>query len=298
MGSESPEREREGPSEPGEASSSSSPVAISALAQTMSEGPRKKDLAAAAICEIKRRVRQNSHKGNGCMVKPVNWNKKFKPRLGCFQEFLQTRKDQFSVLLCQDKLGFTVKDVTGNKTVAPTSRLIVLTEGPKRRSIIGDGLAQKLLEPWEKEWRRGEGGERKEEQVERKQVVAGGRRRSRRSRHPRPQEERRRTRERPSPEDAGGSGGSGDIRLALGNWVDTFRSTYEVQLEEGGMSCSVKTTRPDGTVRRTRGLIHRLPCGFLGWGHSHVVDMGRQLEGQLRWLSLGTGSRDFVWKRP
>ena len=229
------------------------------------------------------------------MVKPVDWNRKFKPRLGRFQEFLKTRKDQFSVLPCQDKLGFTVKDVTGNKTVAPTSRLIILTETPKRR-WIRDGVAQKLLDLWKNDWRR-EGDAHKQQKVveERKQVVARGRRRSR-SRHPgvgTPQ-----TRERPSPEDAGGSGGSGDIRLALGNWVDTFRSTYEVQLEEGGMSCSVKTTRPDGTVRRTRGLIHRLPCGFLGWGHSHVVDMGRQLEGQLRWLSLGTGSRDFVWKRP
>ena len=291
MGSESPERERErereGPSEPGEASSFSSSVAILALAQIMSEGPRRKDLAAAAICAIKRRVRQNSHRGNGCMVKPVDWNRKFKPRLGRFQEFMKTRKDQFSVLLCQDKLGFTVKDVTGNKTVAPTSRLIILT-----------GVAQKILDRWKRDWRREEEGDAHKQQkvVERKQqVVARGRRRSR-SRHSgvgTPQ-----TRERPSPEDAGGSGGSGDIRLALGNWVDTFRSTYEVQLEEGGMSCSVKTTRPDGTVRRTRGLIHRLPCGFLGWGHSHVVDMGRQLEGQLRWLSLGTGSRDFVWKRP
>ena len=113
------------------------------------------------------------------MVKPVNWNRKFKPRLGRFQEFLKTRKDQFSVLPCQDKLGFTVKDVTGNKTVAPTSRLIILTETPKRRSIIRDGVAQKLLDLWKEEWRRGEGGERKQ-QVERKQVVAGGRRRSRR----------------------------------------------------------------------------------------------------------------------
>ena len=263
----------------------------------MSEGPRRKDLAAAAICAIKRRVRQNSHKGNGCMVKPVDWNRKFKPKLGRFQEFLQTRKDQFSVLPCQDKLGFTVKDVTGNKTVAPTSRLIILMETPKRRSIR-DGVAKKLLDIWKEAWRRGEGDAHKQQEVvvERKQqVVAQGRRRFR-SRHPgvgTPQ-----TRERPSPEDAGGSGGSGDIRLALGNWVDTFRSTYEVQLEEGGKSCSVKTTRPDGTVRRTRGLIRRLPCGFLRWGHSHVLDMGRQREGQLRWLSLETASRDFVWKRP
>ena len=174
MGPESPERERErerereGPSEPGEASSSSSSVAILALAQIMSEGPRRKDLAAAAICAIKRRVRQNSHKGNGCMVKPVNWNRKFKPRLGRFQEFLKTRKDQFSVLPCQDKLGFTVKDVTGNKTVAPTSRLIILTETPKRRSIR-DGVAQKLLDLWKKDWRQ----DWKKKVVERKRAHVG-----------------------------------------------------------------------------------------------------------------------------
>ena len=264
----------------------------------MSEGPRRKDLAAAAICAIKRRVRQNSHNGNGCMVKPVNWNIKFKPRLGRFQEFLKTRKDQFSVLPCQDKLGFTVKDVTGNKTVAPTSRLIILMETPKRRSIR-DGVAKKLLDIWKEAWRRGEGDAHKQQEVvvERKQqVVAQGRRRFR-SRHPgvgTPQ-----TRERPSPEDAGGSGGSGDIRLALGNWVDTFRSMYEVQLEEGGRSCSVKTTRPDGTVRRTRALIRCLPQGGgLMWAHSHVLDMGKQPEGQLRWLQRGTASREFVWKRP
>ena len=137
----------------------------------MSEGPRKKDLAAAAICAIKRRVRQNSHKGNGCMVKPVDWNRKFKPRLGRFQEFLQTRKDQFSVLPCQDKLGFTVKDVTGNKTVAPTSRLIILTETPKRRSIR-DGVAQKLLDLWKKDWRQGD-AHTQQKVVERKRAHVG-----------------------------------------------------------------------------------------------------------------------------
>ena len=131
-----------------------------ALAQIMSEGPRRNDLAAAAICATKRRVRQESHDGNGCMVKPSDWNSKFKPRLGPFQEFLKKRPDQFSVLPCQDKLGFTVKDVTGNETVAPTSRLI-LTETPKRRSIR-EGVAQKLLD------KRSKGVKKKQKKVKKK----------------------------------------------------------------------------------------------------------------------------------
>ena len=102
--------------------------------------------------------------------------------------------------------------------------------------------------------------------------------------------------ERPTPEDAGGSGGVGDIRQVLGNWVDTCRSEYEVQLGEGGASCTVKTTRPTGIVRKTRALI-RLAGGSIIWGQSHILDNGRPQKSQLRWLRLGRRRGDFVWKR-
>ena len=102
--------------------------------------------------------------------------------------------------------------------------------------------------------------------------------------------------ERPTPEHAGGSGGGGDIRRVLGNWVDTCRSEYEVQLDEGGTSCTVKTTRPTDIVRKTRALI-RLTGESIIWGQSYVLDNGRPWKSQLRWLRLGDVRGDFVWKR-
>ena len=101
--------------------------------------------------------------------------------------------------------------------------------------------------------------------------------------------------ERATPEHAG-HGGSGDIRRVLGNWVDTCRSECEVQLDEGGTSCTVKTTRPTGIVRKTRALI-RLAGGSIIWGQSHILDNGRPQKSQLRWLRLGGVRGDFVWKR-
>ena len=100
--------------------------------------------------------------------------------------------------------------------------------------------------------------------------------------------------ERPTPEHAGGGGG--DIRRVLGNWVDTCRSEYEVQLDEGGASCTVKTTRPTGIVRKTRALI-RLEGESIVWGESHILDNGRPQISQLRWLRLGKRRGDFLWNR-
>ena len=85
----------------------------------------------------------------------------------------------------------------------------------------------------------------------------------------------------------------------LGNWVDTRGSRYQVQLDERGSSCTVKTSRPDGIVRQTKALIRLLPLGGPQWGDSYVLDQGKLPEGQLRWLRLGraSGHSDYVWNR-
>ena len=93
-----------------------------------------------------------------------------------------------------------------------------------------------------------------------------------------------------------GGGGSGAIHRVLGDWVDTCRNEYEVQLDKGGTSCTVKTTRPTGIVIKTRALI-RLAGKSIIWGESYVLDNGRPWKSQLRWLRLGDVRGDFVWKR-
>ena len=98
--------------------------------------------------------------------------------------------------------------------------------------------------------------------------------------------------ERATPEHAG----RGDIRRVLGDWVDTFRTEYKVQLDKGGTSCTVQTTRPTGTVRKTRALI-RMAGESIIWGQSYVLDNGRPCKSQLRWLRLGDVRGDFVWTR-
>ena len=266
----------------------------------MSRGHPREDWEAKAICATKRGVRlwqkYGVVHGNGCMVKPSDWNTKFKPRLGPYQRFLESRPDQFNLNRNPQGLGFTVKDVTGNETVAQT--LILTQTPPRKRSIprrsTGKGVAQKLLSIWKKAWRREPGARKKNQQLERMQPVTTSRSRSR-SRSPRPQK-RRPTTDHTKHKDTGGSAKKDYINLVLGNWVDTQRSKYEVQEDKGGTSCTVKTTRPDGTVRKTKALI-RQAHGSLIWGRSHVLDMAPKPQNQLRWLRLGFARGDFVWTR-
>ena len=281
--------------------SSSSSVAILALAAQMNfEGSKYENLSAAAICATKRNVRRHGPANRlDYHVRPVDWSTKFQRTLGSFEEFLKKRSDQFKVLPHPDGMGHTVKDVTGNKTVAPEDRFVFKSpECQKRRSTLsrrtGSGVAKPILQSWKQAWAREESGKRKQ-----RVVAAEGQRRSP-SLNPRPQK-RRLAKERRSPSameraKKAGGGGSGAIHRVLGDWVDTCRNEYEVQLDKGGTSCTVKTARPDGTIRMTKALI-RLARGSLIWGQSHVLDTRWEPKTQLRWLRRGFKSKNFVWRR-
>ena len=278
-----------------EASQSSlSSVAILALAQMMFGRSKYENLSAAAICAIKRNVRLHGPANRlDYNVRPVDWSIKFQCTLGSFEAFLRSRPDQFEVLPHPNGLGHTVKDVTGNKTVAPKDLFVFKSpEFQKRRSTLsrrtGSGVVKPILHSWKQAWAREESGKRKQPVV-----AAGGRPRSP-SLNPRPQK-RRLAMERATPEHAG-RGGSGDIRRVLGDWVDTFRTEYKVQLDKGGTSCTVQTTRPTGTVRKTRALI-RMAGESIIWGQSYVLDNGRPCKSQLTWLRLGDVRGDFLWTR-
>ena len=264
----------------------------------MEDVPTISDTGMKAICEIKRSLRlQPDHvlviKDEADTPLAPIWPQ-FEDMLGSLLQFLRTRPDQFLVKEDPEGPGYSVKDVTGNATVAPTPRAISNTPAPPRRLLrtteSPGGLAKRILGgvlgPFSTDMRncRGHGP------FPRHHVEAKSRRRSRsrsRSRQPRSRHPRR------------GSGGSGGLRQVLGNWVDTRGSRYQVRLDERGSSCTVKTKRPDGVVRQTNALIRLLPLGGLLWGDSYVLDQGKQPEGQLRWLRLGraSGHVDYVWNR-
>ena len=258
------------------------------------------NLSAAAICATKRNVRLHGPANRlDYNVRPVDWSIKFQRTLGSFEAFLRSRPDQFEVLPHPNGLGHTVKDVTGNKTVAPKDLFVFKSpEFQKRRSTLsrrtGSGVVKPILHSWKQAWAREESGKRKQPVV-----AAEGQRRSP-SLNPRPQK-RRRAKERRSPSameraKKAGGGGSGAIHRVLGDWVDTFRTEYKVQLDKGGTSCTVQTTRPTGTVRKTRALI-RMAGESIIWGQSYVLDNGRPCKSQLTWLRLGDVRGDFLWTR-
>ena len=253
---------------------------------------RVKDTGARAICRIKECLRAQPDqtlviKDEADMPLAPIWNTLFKDTLGSLRQFLETRPDQF--LVKEDPAGYSVKDVTGNAIVAPTLRNRSNTpEPPRRRAKTTEspgGLAKRILGPILAQMR-----QNGREHGESSHVVVGSRRRSRsrsRSRQPRSRAPTR------------GSGGSGGLRQVLGNWVDTRGSRYQVQLDERGSSCTVKTSRPDGIIRETKALIRLLPLGGVMWGDSYVLDRGKLPEGQLRWLRLksASGHLNYVWKR-
>ena len=259
---------------------------------------RVKDTGARAICRIKQCLRAQPDqvlviKDEADMPLAPIWNTRFKDTLGSLRQFLTTRPDQF--LVKEDPEGYSVKDVTGNAIVDPTLRNRSNTpEPPRRRAKTTEspgGLAKRILGPILAQMR-----ENGREHGESSHVVVGSRRRSRSRRRFR---SRSRSRQPRSRAPTRGSGGSGGLRQVLGNWVDTRGSRYQVQLDERGSSCTVKTSRPDGTVRETKALIRLLPLGGVMWGDSYVLDRGKLPEGQLRWLRLksASGHLNYVWKR-
>ena len=94
------------------------------------------------------------------------------------------------------------------------------------------------------------------------------------------------------------------LLLLLGQWQDTNMSKYDVTVHVPGRSLTVKTTRPDGGVRVTVGLI-RAERDTVFWGKGKPTYFLSELFGSsssslasLQWVSVaGHGSSCFEWSR-
>jgi hypothetical protein len=92
------------------------------------------------------------------------------------------------------------------------------------------------------------------------------------------------------------------LDVVVGCWLDAKNSFYEVIFDEDSTaSCHVKTTRPGGAVRETKGLIRigqarGKQVGRIIWGSAFVLEMPIEDPDQLQWKSI-RGGRDFSWTR-
>lgn len=92
------------------------------------------------------------------------------------------------------------------------------------------------------------------------------------------------------------------LDVVVGSWWDSKDSFYEVTFDEDTTaSCNVKTTRPGGAVRETKGLIRvgqvrGKSAGRIIWGSAFVLEIPIKDSDQLEWRSI-RGGRDFTWIR-
>ena len=84
-----------------------------------------------------------------------------------------------------------------------------------------------------------------------------------------------------------------NLRQLVGRWTDIKGSTYEVDLDAGERSCSVKTTRKDGVVRYTKGLV-QLREDHIYWGQNYELQTSPG-SSSIKWVSKNR--RGFDWKR-
>lgn len=92
------------------------------------------------------------------------------------------------------------------------------------------------------------------------------------------------------------------LNAVLGSWWDAKLSFYEVCFDkESNSSCHVKTTRPIGGVRETRGLIRMgqargKTLGRVIWGSAFILETPIKNPNRLQWRSI-RGGKDFMWTR-
>lgn len=92
------------------------------------------------------------------------------------------------------------------------------------------------------------------------------------------------------------------LNAVLGSWWDAKLSFYEVSFDkESNSSCHVKTTRPVGGVRETRGLIRMgqargKTLGRVIWGSAFILETPIKNPNRLQWRSI-RGGKDFMWTR-
>lgn len=85
-----------------------------------------------------------------------------------------------------------------------------------------------------------------------------------------------------------------NLRQLVGRWTDIKGSTYEVDLDAGERSCSVKTTRKDGVFfRYTKGLV-QLREDHIYWGQNYELQTSPG-SSSIKWVSKNR--RGFDWKR-
>ena len=88
----------------------------------------------------------------------------------------------------------------------------------------------------------------------------------------------------------------------VGKWSDAKKSKYELSLDAGGASISVRTTRPDGIERFTKALIRLQSSGKVVWGQNYELDpecdVNTSSVNSLKRLGFAkTISSVFVWTR-
>jgi len=92
-----------------------------------------------------------------------------------------------------------------------------------------------------------------------------------------------------------------------GRWSDSRGSKYELTTDTCGTSLSVRTTRPDGVIRNTKGLIQLEPSTASGdvrihWGKNYLLDTACLSKGvwppdSIQWLKTNGVGASFVWTR-
>ena len=95
-------------------------------------------------------------------------------------------------------------------------------------------------------------------------------------------------------------GGRLDLPLVvlLGNWTDTWGSSYQVSWSKGKDSLTVCTTRPNGKTRKTERII-RVRNGNVVWGFwsNFLLDEVVGTSERVRWRPNRAGLRAFTWYR-
>ena len=95
-------------------------------------------------------------------------------------------------------------------------------------------------------------------------------------------------------------GGRFDLPLVvlLGDWADTWGSSYQVSWSSGRDSLTVCTTRPNGKTRKTERCI-RVTHGNVVWGFgsSFVLDEVYGPGDRVCWRPTRGGLRTFHWLR-
>ena len=80
----------------------------------------------------------------------------------------------------------------------------------------------------------------------------------------------------------------------VGRWTDSKGSSYDVELDFDGLTCSVTTTRPNGEVRYTKALIQDYN-GCIYWGRNYELQGWSDYAKEICWVSARRGK--FVWRR-